>query len=150
MSCGGCSAASHFPNPGDRDHQRGTAFNTHRREARRPTFFSNRLRYASALIQNPTTASFREFAAVLFLIFALYRGYFSGAEAHRLLARTDVALLCSGNTALSCLSRYIGLLVGIGWDWASEVVPWAFVAAVVVFFGEEGIRMIKGKVQDKR
>jgi len=142
-----CTPASHFPKPGDRDPQRGTSFNNNRREARRPTFFSNRLRHASALVQNPSTISLREFVAVVFFLFALYRGFHAGARAHDLLSRQDVGLVCRGATALRCLWVHILYLFGIGFDWAAEVVPWGLVAVVLVFFGEEGIKMARGKAK---
>jgi hypothetical protein len=142
-----CTPASHFPKPDDRDHRRGTAFNNNQREARRPTFFSNRLRHVSALVQNPTTITFREFVAVVFFLFALYRGFSAGARTHDLLSRQDVSRVCPSMTALQCLWVHILYLFGIGYDWAAEVVPWALIAAVLVFFGEEGIKMAKGKTK---
>jgi len=145
--CGGCTPASHFPSPRDRDHPRGTAFNNQRRQARRPTFFSNRLRHVSALAQNPSTITLREFAAVVFFLFALYRGFSAGARAHDLLARQDVGRVCAGRTALRCLQAHIFYLISIGFDWATEVVPWALVTVVLVFFGEEGIKMARGKTK---
>ncbi|TLD33347.1 hypothetical protein PspLS_01518 [Pyricularia sp. CBS 133598] len=151
MSCGGggCGAQSLFPNPNNRGSSGGAYRVTDPRAAsavRRPTYFNPTLHRVSVVAQNPTTISLREFGILLVVLFALYKGFFVAASADRLLRLEPVVSVCPRDAALPCVWRYLQLLFGMfAYRWVGVVVPWAFVAAVAVFFGEEALGMLRGK-----
>ncbi|KAI6348468.1 hypothetical protein MCOR25_010792 [Pyricularia grisea] len=152
MSCSGgiCGGAQgHFPDPNKRGSTGGAYRVTDPRAAsavRRPTYFNPTLHRISVVAQNPTTISLREFGTLLVFLFALYKGFFVAASADRLLRLEPVVSVCPYHAALPCVWRYLQLLFGLfAYRWAGAVVPWACVAAVAVFFGEEALGMLRGR-----
>ncbi len=145
-SCGAsCNPSSHFPDPNDRTEGAGRAMGPGRREPRRSTFFSRRLYHASAILQDPTSINLRQFAFVALALFALFRGFVTSGRVYDLLARQDVGLVCARQTAMQCLRLYLWACFWMAYNWAGQIVPWVFVTAVLVFFGEEVLRAVKQK-----
>src|SRR5690348_15852547 len=92
-----CNPTANFPDPSRRSGGgHGTAIPPSRRQPRRPTFFSRRLQYASALLQDPASRTFREAVIILLALYTLYRGILVGGRVYDLLAVRDVGLVCSG------------------------------------------------------
>lgn len=107
-----------------------------RRENRRPRFYSPRLERASEILHAPTTIRLRELAFIAFALFALWHAYISAERLYDILARRDVSLVCKGISALQCLHFHLWVCLLAAFDWASIVVPWGIVGAIVVFIGE--------------
>lgn len=150
MSCSsGACGKSFFPLPpgggGGNFNPAAQPNNRRDRTSRRPTFFSRRMQHASAVIQDPASITFREFAYLVLAIFALYRGYFAATAAWGVLFRVDVNTMCYHRSFVGCGWDVLQYLGQIGWQWAFSVVPWALVGAVVVFFGEEAIEKLMGR-----
>ncbi|TLS21007.1 uncharacterized protein PpBr36_10802 [Pyricularia pennisetigena] len=152
MSCsgGGCGPQSLFPNPNQRGSS-GAAYQvTGPRAAapvaRRPTYFNPTLHRISVIAQNPTAISPRELGVLSIVLLALYKGFFVAASADRLLRLEPVVAVCPLDAALPCVWRYLRILFGLfAYRWLGDVLPWAFVAAVAVFFGEEALGMLRGR-----
>ncbi len=142
-----CNPSSHFPDPNRRIEGAGRAIAPNRRVPRHPTFFSRRLYRVSNILQNPTTITLREFAILVLALFALYRGFVSGKRMYEILARQDVGLVCGGRTAMQCLWLHLWMCFWLGYEWASQIVPWIFVAAVLVFFGDEVLWAARRKLR---
>ncbi|KAH8844522.1 hypothetical protein MCOR27_007455 [Pyricularia oryzae] len=151
MSCGGggCGAQSLFPDPNNRGTTGGAYRVTDPRAApaaRRPTYFNPTLHRVSVVAQNPTAISLRELGVLAVVLLALYKGFPVAASADRLLRLEPVASVCPRAAAVPCAWRYLQLLFGLlAYRWAGAVVPWALVAAVAVFFGEEALGMLRGR-----
>lgn len=147
MHGGSCSPAAHFPDPNSRSSGGRRAIDNRGREPRRPTFFSRRLNHVSAVLQDPASMTLREFGILVFTLYALYRAFFAAGRTYDLLARQPVARICPRHTAMQCLRLYGWLGIGVGYDWAADVVPWAIVAVVLVFLGEEVLRATRTKLK---
>lgn len=144
-----CTPQANFPRPTDR-HEAGRSFHVsapNRNPQRRPTFFSRRVQRASYLMQNPTHITFREFVIVVLAIYAIYRCVEAGSQLRRLLTQLPVTDVCyiRGQSGLSCLYSYMWQVFSVLLGWGKVVVPWAFIAAVVVFFGEEAMSRLGGR-----
>ena len=154
MSCAGgaCNPSSNFPSPNDRIHGNGHDMTNRPREGRRPTFFSRRIAHVSNravdIAQSPTSISLRETAIVLLVLYGLYRGYFATAQVYNLVAHQRVGVtMCFNSTLAMCLRETFWRIFGVGFNWTTEVLPWACVAIVTVFFGEEVIGGLKKKLK---
>lgn len=149
MSCCGGGAAGMFPDPNNRSASgRAYQYNNPRRGPNpgRPTFYSARLRRASALVQDPTSISLRELAAVLFALFVLYRGFFTARDLRDLVFRRRVSEICPAVAdGASCLAMYVRIAWFVHlWRLAADIVPWGVVVAAAVFLGELATAAARG------
>lgn len=143
-----CNPAANFPDPNRRAGSGGQPFNnSHNRQHGRSRFYSPRLHRASEILQNPMSISLREMATVLFAVFVLYHAYLAAGHMYDILALRDVGRVCSGSSAMQCLRFHAWLCLLVMFDWASTVLPWAFVGVVAVFFAEELLRAASQRLQ---
>ncbi|KAK3321750.1 hypothetical protein B0H66DRAFT_180439 [Apodospora peruviana] len=108
--------------------------------ARRPTFFNETLHFASYKVQNPDTWTFREIVFALWGIYAfVWRGYWTTSSVYSLLFREPMSRACYNHSFVSCVATQMWRLVAniLFMGWGSRVMPWALVAGLIVFFGEE-------------
>lgn len=113
--------------------QNGRLHAAHRRSA----FFSGRLYRVSELIQHPKRITFREFCFLIWLMYALVRGFFCVRSILVLVGYTDVNRVCgTGQSFHDCSWIVAWRNFDIVRIWLGEVVPWAILCVAVVFFGE--------------
>ncbi|KAK4166970.1 hypothetical protein QBC43DRAFT_312715 [Cladorrhinum sp. PSN259] len=116
------------------------------RAPRRRTYFNQTVHEISVRLQYPDLISFREAVLAIVVLYTMYRGVFAGMKVYSILFERDISIMCRGVSAMGCvwwvLTRYL-FPVFIGWG--SETVPWAILAAVFTFFGEEVLRKLKTK-----
>ena len=153
MSCGyptpGCLPQANFPRPTDRraggrpEPTNATIANG--RIHRRRTYFSPGLHRASAVLQNPLSIRFRELCLLVFLLLALYKGALPARRIYGMVAIDPVDTLCRRLSLAGCGYRILWLALWSLWRWAGDVVPWAFVCAVVIFGGEEVLASFRRK-----
>lgn len=113
--------------------QNGHLFKAHRRN----TYFSGRLYRVSELVQHPARITYREFCLLIWLLYALFRGFFGLRSVQDLVGHVDVTRLCgAGATFYRCSKMVAWKVFLIFWGWLGEVVPWAILCAAVVVLGE--------------
>lgn len=106
--------------------------------------FSPFLHRVSRLVQHPGQVTFRELCIIILGIYALYRGYFAASNIQFLLFEQNVGDLCLWRSFAGCGWVILWDVLGLLGRWAGEVIPWVFVVALVVFFGEEFVLKRKG------
>jgi len=151
MSCGPCCSPTppvpkdfrHAPNP--------DAVQTAKpRPPRRRTFFNRTLHDVSLKAQYPSLLTFRDIITVLWVVYAVYHLSFAVRQTCWLLFSQPVGQACpsygygAGYSLVGCMwYAYRYQLVGAVYAWLAAVIPWAIVAVVTVFFGEEVIRRVR-------
>lgn len=104
---------------------------------RRNAYFNVRLYRVSELIQHPKRISYREFCFLIWLIYALVRGFFCARSIQTLVAYVDVSRVCgTGQSFYDCSWTVGWRTFDIIWIWLGEVVPWAIFCVAVMFLGE--------------
>ncbi|KAK4211990.1 hypothetical protein QBC37DRAFT_202816 [Rhypophila decipiens] len=107
---------------------------------RRPTYHNPTLRSISYKAQNPSSITFRDVVILLFCVYAFgWQGYLTAQKIYALGFVYPVERVCSKLSVGGCLwaSTWMVVVDILGRGWAAAVVPWAFVAALGVFVGEE-------------
>ncbi|KAK3988808.1 hypothetical protein QBC44DRAFT_381994 [Cladorrhinum sp. PSN332] len=116
------------------------------RAPRRRTYFNQTIHEISVRFQYPDLISFREAVLAIVVLYATFKGVFAGMQVYDLLFVREVSSMCRGLSAMGCVWVYFTrYLFGVVLNWGSEVVPWAMLAAVFTFFGEEVLRKMKTK-----
>lgn len=113
--------------------QNGHLHKAHRRSA----YFSGRLYRVSELIQHPSRITFREVCILIWLAYALFRGFCCARSILILVGYVDVNRLCgTGQSFYNCSWIIAWRAFDIIGVWLGEVVPWAILCVAVVFLGE--------------
>lgn len=113
--------------------QNGHLHKAHRRSA----YFNGRLYRVSELIQHPARITLREFCVLIWLTYALVRGFCCARGILTLVGYVDVSRLCgAGESFYGCSWIVAWMAFDIFWIFMGQVVPWAIFCAAVVFLGE--------------
>lgn len=112
---------------------------------RRNAYFNIRLYRVSEVIQHPTWITFREFCGLVWLMYALVRGFFCARSIQTLVGYVDVNRLCGpGQSFYDCSWIVAWRTFDIVWIWLGEVVPWAILCVAVAFVGEVVMSLTAG------
>lgn len=113
--------------------QNGRLYAAHRRSA----YFSGRLYRVSEIIQHPSRITFREFCILVWLVYALLRGFHCARSILILVGYVDVNRLCGTRQSFyGCSWILAWKIFDVILVWLGEVVPWAILCVAVVFLGE--------------